>query len=223
MEKQDIGAVDTVLLDVDGTLIDSNYWHTVAWQQAFADSGVWQPAWRIHTAIGMGGDRLIAAVAGDTVEAELGDTLRAAWKKAYEEFLPNVKPFPKAAELITELKRRGLTVVLASSGNPDHLAVARKLLDADDAIDAVTTGEDADSSKPSGELFQIALGRGGGRRAVVIGDSPWDIRAAADLPAPVLALACGGSSRDSLTTEGALAVFDDPADLLDHLDDLLPR
>ncbi len=209
---------DTVLLDVDGTLIDSNYWLVVAWQQAFSDAGAWQPGWRIHTAVGMGGDRLVAAVAGDEVEERLGDDVRAAWKKRYDQLLLNVGAFPGATDLLKELKSRGFTVVLASSGNPDHLKVARGLLDADDVIDAVTTGEDAESSKPSGELFQVALRNAGGQRAVVIGDTPWDAQAAADVPAPVIGVRCGGFPASSLTDAGAESIFDGPADLLKNLD-----
>ena len=209
---------DTVLLDVDGTLIDSNYWHVVAWQLAFSETGAWQPGWRIHTAIGMGGDRLVAAVAGDSVEERLGDDVRAAWKRHYDQLISNVGAFPGATDLVNEFKARDFTVVLASSGNPDHLKIARDLLDADDAIDGVTSGEDAESSKPSGALFQVALRKARGQRAIVIGDTPWDAQAAADLPAPLIALRCGGFPDQALTEAGAGTIFDDPADLLDKLD-----
>ena len=112
----------------------------------------------------------------------------------------------------------GFKVVLASSGKKDHLDASRKLLDVDDALDGVTTGDDADSSKPSGELFQKALAKVDGHGAVVIGDSPWDVKAAKDLPAPTLCLRCGGFAEDTLTEAGAVAVFDDAADLLANLD-----
>lgn len=208
---------DTVLLDVDGTLIDSNYWHVTAWQQAFAEAGAWQPAWRLHSCIGMGGDRLVAAVAGDDLEERLGDTVRASWKRIYDRMLPNVHAFRHASELIAELKRRGFRVVLASSGNPDHLDYAQRLLGQQDLIDAVTTGEDVESTKPSGELFKQALSKAGGERGVVIGDTPWDGEAAADLDAPVIGVRCGGFSAQALTGSGASVVFDDPSDLLAHL------
>ncbi len=208
---------DTVLLDVDGTLIDSNYWHVAAWQQAFEDYGHWQAAWRIHSFVGMGGDKLVAAVAGDEVERKSGDQLRSAWKEHYDGMISSVRPFPGASELVRELKRRHLTVVLASSGNPEHLEVARKLLDVDDAIDAITTAEDVEASKPSGDLFQLGLDKAGGRSAIVIGDTPWDIEAAGQVPAPVIALRCGGFSERSLLDGGAWKVFDDPADLLAQL------
>ncbi len=212
---------DTVLLDVDGTLIDSNYWHAVAWQRAFVAVGAWQPLWRLHTAIGMGGDKLVATVAGDEVERRSGDAARELWKRYYDEYLTNVATFPDSAELLRALKDRGLKVVLASSGKSDHLEFARKLLGADDVIDAVTQGDDVDSSKPAADLFHLALEKVGGRRAFVIGDSPWDVKAGHDVPAPTIALRCGGFAEQTLQEAGAAAVHDDPADLLQHLDDRL--
>jgi phosphoglycolate phosphatase-like HAD superfamily hydrolase len=212
---------DTALLDVDGTLIDSNYWHTVAWLRAFVKVGAPQPAWRIHTAIGMGGDRLVAAVAGDGVEHEHGDALREIWKRCYDETLTDVIAFPRAGDLVRALKERGLKVVLASSGKADHLEYARTLLNADDAIDAVTQSDDVDSSKPAGDLFDLALKKVKGKRAFVVGDAPWDVKAAQTLPVPTISLRCGGFAEETLREAGAAAVHDDPADLLAHLDDAL--
>jgi len=213
-----VGAMaDTVLLDVDGTLVDSNYWHTAAWQQAFAEVERWQPSWRIHARIGMGGDRLVAAVAGDEVEQRLGETLRKRWKELYDELLPNVRALPGSAELIGELKRRGLKVVLASSGKPDHLEHARSLLGVDELLDGVTTGDDVESTKPAGDLFALALDRAGGRDGVVIGDTPWDAKAATDVGMQAIGLRCGGFSGGHLRAAGAIAVLDDPADVIEHI------
>jgi HAD superfamily hydrolase (TIGR01509 family) len=209
--------VDTALFDVDGTLVDSNYWHTVAWQQAFADLGNWQPAWRIHARIGMGGDRLVAAVAGADVERRQGEALRRRWKELYDELIPNVRVLPGATELLREVKRRGLAVVLASSGQPDHLDHARGLLAADDVVDAVTTGDDVQVTKPDGGLFHLAMRRAGGRHGVVIGDSPWDVLAAKDVEMATVALRSGGFSTEQLRAVGAVAVFDDPADLINGI------
>jgi HAD superfamily hydrolase (TIGR01549 family) len=208
---------DTVLLDVDGTLVDSNYWHTAAWQQAFAEVDRWQPSWRIHRRIGMGGDRLVAAVAGDAVEEQFGDRLRRRWKELYDEQLPHVRLLPGAAELIREIRRRGLKVVLASSGQADHLAHARRLLDVDDLLQAATTGDDVQSTKPAGELFALALERAGGRDGVVIGDTPWDAMAAAGIGMPSVGLRSGGFGDGELRDAGMVAVFDDPADVIEHI------
>ena len=206
--------VDTALFDVDGTLVDSNYWHTAAWQQAFTEVGRWQPSWRIHARIGMGGDRLVAAVAGDEVERDFGEALRHRWKQLYDELIANVQLLPGAAQLIREVKRRGLTVVLASSGKPDHLEHAQRLLDVDDVLDAVASGDDVAATKPAGDLFVLALRRAGGRHGVVIGDSPWDLQAAKDAEQPAIAVRCGGFGDEQLRAAGAVAVFDDPADVI---------
>jgi HAD superfamily hydrolase (TIGR01549 family) len=209
--------VDTLLLDVDGTLVDSNYWHIAAWQQAFAEIERWQPSWRLHTAIGMGGDRLVTAVAGDGIEHQFGDVLRKRWKERYDELLPNVRVLPGAAELIREAKRRGLKVVLASSGAPDHLEHARQLLDVDDLVDAATSAEDVRSSKPAGDLFGLALERVGGRDGVVVGDSPWDAKAAKGVGMPCVGLRSGGFGDEELRAAGAVVVLDDPADVIEHI------
>jgi HAD superfamily hydrolase (TIGR01549 family) len=209
---------DTVLLDVDGTLIDSNPWHVAAWQQAFAELGHRQPAWRIQQFIGMGGDRLVGAVAGDDVEDAVGDDARSLWKERYDGLIENVRPLPGAADLVRALKERGFRVVLASSGKPDHLEYARKHLGVDHLLDGVTTGDDVDSTKPSGELFRLALESAGGRDAVVVGDTPWDVRAAQDVDAPTIGVRCGGFDPSTLLGAGAVAVFDDPADLTAALD-----
>jgi HAD superfamily hydrolase (TIGR01549 family) len=209
--------VDTLLLDVDGTLVDSNYWHVAAWQQAFAEVDRWQPSWRVHAAIGMGGDRLVAAVAGDEVERQFGDALRKRWKESYDELLPNVRTLPGAAELIREVKRRGLKVVLASSGKADHLEHARRLLDVDDLVDAATSADDVRSSKPAGDLFAVALDKVGGRDGVVVGDSPWDARAAADVGMLCVGLRSGGFAEEQLRSAGAIVVLDDPADVIEHI------
>jgi HAD superfamily hydrolase (TIGR01549 family) len=206
--------VDTVLFDVDGTLVDSNYWHTAAWQQAFTEVDRWQAGWRIHARIGMGGDRLVAAVAGDEVEWELGDTLRKRWKELYDGLIPNVHLLPGAAELIREVKCRGRKVGLASSGKPEHLEYALRLLDVDDVLDAVTSADDVQASKPAGDLFGLALKQAGGEHGVVIGDSPWDVQAAKDVGMPAVGLRCGGFSDEQLRAAGAVALFDDPADAI---------
>jgi HAD superfamily hydrolase (TIGR01549 family) len=221
MERMATEDFDTVLLDVDGTLIDSNYWHVVSWQRAFTQVGAPQQDWRLHAAIGMGGDRLVTEVAGEDAEKAHGDAARDLWKRYYDEYITEVLPFPRAADLLHALKERGLNVVLASSGKPDHLEFARKLLASDDVIDAVTQGDDVDTSKPAGDLFSLALDRVGGRKAFVIGDAPWDVKAAASIPLPTVCLRSGGFAEETLLAAGAKAVYDDAADLLAHLDDAI--
>ncbi len=205
---------DTVLLDVDGTLVDSTYHHALAWHRAFASHDVHQPVWRIHRAIGMGGDRLVAAVAGDDVEDRLGDALREAWETAYEPLRREVRVLPGAADLVRTLKEEGFRVALASSGKPEHTEQAVEMLGVEDLLDAVTTSEDADSSKPAPDIFRIALRKAGGTAAVVVGDSVHDIDAAKGLGAPCVAVRTGGFGVAELEEAGAVLVVDGPADLL---------
>jgi len=205
---------DTVLLDVDGTLVDSTYHHALAWHRAFASHDVRQPVWRIHRAIGMGGDRLVAAVAGDDVEDRLGDALREAWEAAYEPLRREVRTLPGAADLVRTLKEEGFRVALASSGKPEHTEQAVEMLGVEDLLDAVTTSEDADSSKPAPDIFRIALQMAGGTAAVVVGDSVHDIDAAKGLGAPCVAVRTGGFGVAELEEAGAVLVVDGPGDLL---------
>jgi HAD superfamily hydrolase (TIGR01549 family) len=210
------GGPDTVLLDVDGTLVDTTYHHALAWWRAFVGLDLDVPVWRLHRSIGMGGDRLVAEVAGDAVEKEHGDELRERWKRAYdEEFAAAVRPFPGAADVVRELHRRGWKVVFASSGKPDHTRLAVDRLGVGDLLAAVTTGDDADGSKPAPDILAVALERAGGRAAVCVGDSPYDVRAAAALGAPCLGVLTGGFSRAELAEAGAAAVAADVTELLD--------
>lgn len=215
--------VDTVLLDVDGTLVDSGYHLTLAWWRAFSDVGRRVPAWRIHRAMGMGGDRLVAAVAGDAVEEELGDQVREAWERHYDAMLDQVEPLPGAEELVAALDEGGFAISLASSGMPRHTRHALDVLGIRDRIDAATTSEDAEESKPHPELVQVALDDVDADRAVLVGDSVWDVQSAHAAGLPVVGLLCGGFGRAELEDEGAAVVCEDPQELCNRLDELLRR
>ncbi len=210
--------MDTVVLDVDGTLLDSNYHHTVAWARAFRHAGISVPLWRIHRAIGMGGDKLVAAVAGDGAEREHGDEIRDRWEQAYDEIIDETVLLPGARELLAALRERDVDVALASSSIPKHAKHAFELLDADDLADTATTSEDAEESKPDPELVEEALSRLGGGSACVIGDSVWDVEAAKRAGVPAYGVLTGGTSRAELVQAGAVGVYEDARDLLDHLD-----
>jgi HAD superfamily hydrolase (TIGR01509 family) len=214
-------AVDTVVLDVDGTLVDSNYHHALAWWQAFHERGEEVPAWRIHRAIGMGGDRLVAAVAGDRVEKELGDEVRGGWEHHYDAMLDDIVPLPGARELLDELDARGFRLALASSGIPRHTRHAQDVLESDDNVGTTTTSEDAGESKPHPELVQVALDRVDATRAVLVGDSVWDVRSAKNAGLPVIAVLCGGFGRAELEQEGADVVLEDLDELRRRLDELV--
>ena len=198
-----------MVLDVDGTLVDTNYQHTVAWARAFARYDVSVPLWRIHRAIGMGGDRLVAEVAGDDVEERCGDELRDAWVEEFDPFLPEVQVLDGAKDFLRFLRREGLKVVLATSGKPQHVSHFLDLLDGRELADDVVTSEDAESSKPAPDLVRSALQEVDGAAAVMIGDSPWDVRSAAELDVPTLCVRTGGFPDAELTDAGARAVFDD--------------
>lgn len=213
--------VDTALLDIDGTLVDSNFQHTLAWQRAFSGVGITVAGWRVRGAIGMGGDRLVAHVAGDEVEEEHGDQVRDSWKREADEMISEVRPLAGAIEMLDALRARGLTVALATSGKPDHTEHALDVLHARTRIDHLTTNDDVDASKPEPDLLTAAAQAVKAERAVMIGDSVWDARAAADAGMPFLGLLAGGTSRAELERAGAVGVYDDPADLLEHLDEAL--
>jgi HAD superfamily hydrolase (TIGR01509 family) len=214
-------AVDTVVLDVDGTLVDSNYHHTLAWWHAFREQGHDVPAWRIHRAIGMGGDRLVAAVAGDQVESEAGDRVREAWEKHYDAVLDQVWPLPGAKALLGTLRDRGFGVALASSGIPRHTRHAVDVLGADDTAETTTTSEDATESKPDPELLQVALDRVDAERAVLVGDSVWDVRSGREAGIAVIGVLSGGFSRAELEESGADVVCTDAEELRSRIDALL--
>jgi HAD superfamily hydrolase (TIGR01549 family) len=195
------------ILDIDGTLVDSNYQHAIAWYRALRQHGHVLPIWRIHRHIGMGGDQLVAAVCGDEVEAEQGDDLRDAEKSLYFELIEEVEPLAGARELIVDLKRLGRTIVLASSAKPDEVEHYLDLLDARDLADAWTTSGDVERTKPHPDLVHAALEHAGGDGAVMVGDSTWDCEAAARAGVQTVAVLTGGFSDQELRDAGAVAVF----------------
>jgi HAD superfamily hydrolase (TIGR01549 family) len=209
---------DTAIVDVDGTLVDTNYQHVLAWSRAFARVGIVLPAWQIHRHLGMGGDRLVEAVAGSTVERLHGADVRAIWAEEYQSFLYEVRPFEGAGELLDEIRRRGFKVVLASSAPTQQVQHYLDILDAYDRMDAWTSADDVDTTKPEPELLRLALDKVGGSRGVAVGDTPYDVESAGRLDLPAIALRTGGFSTDELTDAGAVQVFDSLSDLRDRLD-----
>jgi HAD superfamily hydrolase (TIGR01549 family) len=211
------------LLDVDGTLVDSNYQHVLAWQRAFREHGVVPGNWRIHRHIGMGGDNLVPALAGDDVEKSAGDEIRAAWRRHVEPMLDDVGAVQGAHELLQALKDRGATVVLASSGPAEHVERWLDLLDARSLADAWTTADDADETKPAPDLLAIAMRKVDAGQAVAVGDSTWDCEAAGRLGIASYALRTGGFSREELGAAGATTVYDDLPALASDLGRVLSR
>src|SRR5687767_4606542 len=156
------------ILDVDGTLVDTNYQHAIAWYRAFRRHELVLPVWRIHRHIGMGGDHLVAAVCGRRVEEEQGDEIRAAEKALYLALIEEVAPLAGARELILDLKARGHPVVLASSAKADEVELYLDLLDARKLTDDWTTSADVDATKPEPDLVEVALDKAGGGEAVLV-------------------------------------------------------
>ena len=201
------------ILDVDGTLVDSNYFHAVAWYRAMRDHDHTLPIWRIHRAIGMGSDQLIGALLGDDVEARDGDDIRAAEKGHYFDLIDEVRPLEGSRELIEDLKRAGGKVVLASSAKPDEVDHYLDLLDARDIADAWTTSGDVERTKPEPDLVDSALEKVGGGPAVMIGDSVYDCAAARNAGVETIAVLTGGFSDSELLKAGARVVFDSIVEL----------
>jgi HAD superfamily hydrolase (TIGR01509 family) len=209
-----------VILDIDGTLVDTNYQHTLAWQRAFRDHGETVPAWRIHRHIGMGGDQLVAAVAGERVEESTGDAIRAAEGEHYSELIGEVALLPGARALLVALRERGVTTVLASSAKADEVDVYLDMLDARELIDDWTTSADVEATKPEPDLVRAALDKAGpGGDAVLVGDSVWDCEAAARAGIPAVGVLTGGFSRNELLAAGATVVYESAEELCGHLDE----
>jgi HAD superfamily hydrolase (TIGR01549 family) len=201
-------SVEAALLDVDGTLIDSNYQHALAWYRAFRRHGIVLPVWRIHRAIGMGGDQLVPALVGEDVDEERGDEIREAREPFYKELLDEVEPLHGAHELIVDLKKRGLRVVLASSSPEDELEHYLELLDARVLADAWTTKDDVESTKPAPDLVRAALEKAETESALMIGDTRWDVEAAGRAGIDTVCVMTGGWSEQELRDAGAVAVFE---------------
>lgn len=211
---------EAALLDVDGTLIDSNYQHALAWYRAFREHDIVLPVWRIHRAVGMGGDQLVPALAGREVDAEQGDEIRASRDRIYkDELIEELAPLAGARELIGALKERGVRVVLASSSPQDEIERYLELLEARDVVDAWTTKDDVDATKPAPDLVLAALDKAGTRDAVMVGDTPWDVEAAGKAGVEAVCVITGGWSQQELREAGAVAVFESVEELGERLDE----
>lgn len=196
------------ILDIDGTLIDTNYQHALAWFRAFKECGIILPIWRIHRGIGMGGDHMIEALCGKDKEKELGDQIRDAEKGFYEELIDEVVPVEGAREFIVDLKQRGHPIVLASSAKGNEVDHYLDLLDCRDIVDAWTTSEDVENTKPNPDLVLAAMEKVEGSDAVMVGDSTFDCEAAKRAGIETVAVMTGGFSEDELREAGAAAVFE---------------
>ena len=205
-----------VLFDIDGTLTDTNYLHTIAWRRAFVEAGEDIASARIHRMIGAAGGVLLRELLG-----EERDDVKQGWKRHFGALKPEIRAFPGAADLLRAVADRGPKVVLATSSEEDDVAALREAIGADDVIAAVTSAGDVDEAKPAPDVFETALGKVGAVAddAIVVGDTVWDVEAATKAGLRTVGLLGGGVSRAELEDAGAVAVYDDPAALLAALDD----
>jgi HAD superfamily hydrolase (TIGR01509 family) len=212
-------AKPAAILDVDGTLVDTNYQHALAWFRAFRQHGVVLPIWRIHRHIGMGGDQLVASLVGEEFDAEHGDDVRAAEKALYLSLIVEVEPLEGARELITDLRESGHAVVLASSAKAQEVDHYLDLLDARSLVDGWTTSADVERTKPEPDLVAAAVEKAGGGKAVMVGDSTWDCESAKRAGLATVGVLMGGFSEQELLDAGAKCVFHSLVELRENLGD----
>lgn len=206
---------DTIVLDLDGTLVDTVYHHVVAWQTAFEEVGLRIPAVKIHGAIGLSGERLVGHLAGACAEDAVGDAVRDGHDRHFEAVVRHVGALDGANELLEWLTQQDLRVVVASSGAAEPTEQLLSTLENRSLLHAVVSGSDTTDSKPSPEPVQRAVQAVGGHRAIVVGDAVWDIQAAAAAGHRAVGLLSGGVSRETLLAAGAGHVYDGPRHLVD--------
>lgn len=204
------------LLDVDGTLVDTTFHHALAWWRACIDCGVPTPLWRLHRLIGMGSDQLLEELVGEARE-----DLTRRWEAHFDELKPEIRALPGAAELVERLHGLGLAVVYATSGRAEDVGLLREIIGADEWVHAAVNSSEIESSKPEADIFELALERAGTApdRAVVVGDTVWDAKAAKASGVTCIGVRTGGIGEAELLAAGAVQVYDDALDLARHLDD----
>jgi HAD superfamily hydrolase (TIGR01509 family) len=208
-----------VLFDVDGTLIDSSYIHTIAWWRAFRQAGYDVPMASIHRSVGMGGDKILDSLLPGDRDTDADADIMTSHAAVFSTFWPSLRRLDGARELLAQCHDSGLAVALASSARDRDLEMLRAAIDADAFIDAATSSADAKESKPSPDILAAALEALGvqAENAVYVGDAVWDIYAAAALDIPAIGLTCGGTSEAELREAGAVEVYESPRALLGNL------
>lgn len=210
----------SVLLDIDGTLVDSNDAHAQAWIKALAEAGVAIEFMTVRRLIGKGGDKLLPEVSGIDAESEQGKAISKRRGEIFQkDYLPGLKPFPRAKGLLARMKQAGLQLAVASSAKKGELKGLLKVCGADEFIEASTSSDDAENSKPDPDIVHAALGRLGQPpgKVVLLGDTPYDLEASRRAGIRMIAVRCGGW--DDADLKGAVQIYDDPADLLARFDD----
>jgi HAD superfamily hydrolase (TIGR01509 family) len=195
------------ILDIDGTLVDTNYQHTLAWNEAFVQHGFVLPMWKIHRLIGMGGDQVVPELIGEDADEEHGDDIRAAESTLYLASISSVHPLAEARDLIVTLSEGDRQCCLASSAKAKEVDHYLDLLDARELVDSWTTSADVEQTKPAPDLVATALEKLGTKDAVMVGDTPWDVKAAKKAGIDTIAVLTGGFSKTELEEAGAVQVY----------------
>ena len=211
--------IRAAIFDLDGTLVDSNEFHVLAWQETFRHFGKEIPLERLREQIGKGGDQYLPVFLNEREMRKFGDEADKLHGKIFaKKYLSRVKAFPKVRELFERLRDDGKKIALASSGKDSEVRHYEKLLGIEKLVDGRTTSDDVVHSKPYADVFVAALNllKVPANQAVAIGDTPYDVEAAKRIELPIIGVLCGGCSEDVLRGEGALAIYRDPADLLEN-------
>jgi HAD superfamily hydrolase (TIGR01549 family) len=217
--------IKAFIFDIDGTLIDSNDFHARAWERAFAASGKAVAFQDIRPHMGKGSDQLLPEfLRADEIE-RLGKTISELRGNIFKrEYLPQVRPFPKVRELFRRIRETGARIALASSAKEEEVESYKKIAQIDDLVEKSTSSDDAKESKPEPDVFHAAMAQLGNPErdsVLVVGDTPYDAAAAVKAKLPVIGVLCGGFPEKALRANGYCAVYRDPADLLEHLEDIL--
>ena len=209
------GSVDAVLFDIDGTLVDSNYLHVDTWDRAFSEVGRPVDIWRIHRAIGMDSKELLKALLGEDPDG-VAEQAKELHGDLYKAEARRLRPFDGAADLVRSLRARGVPVVLATSAPEDELRILLQVLGLSEDGIATTSSGDVDTAKPEPGIIEAALAKAGAEpgRAVMVGDTIWDVIAAKRAGVATIGVRSGGVSEEELTGAGAIEVHDDPRALL---------
>lgn len=210
-----------VLFDVDGTLVDSNFHHVVAWHRAFLDVGREVPCWRILGLIGRSGSELVRILLGDDLADAQGSHVEKLHTRYFVDSAAALRPLPGARELLEAIAERGWRAVLATSAGEEELSVLRDALDAEDLICAVTSAADAERAKPHPDIVASALQRieADPAEAVMLGDTVWDVHAGRRAGVPTAAVLSGGIGREALEHAGAAAIYAGPLEVSAHLEE----
>jgi HAD superfamily hydrolase (TIGR01549 family) len=212
--------IRAAIFDLDGTLVDSNELHVQAWQETFRHFGKEIPVERLREQIGKGGDQYLPVFLNEQEMRKFGKEVDAYRSEIFKKnYLSQVRPFPRVRELFERLRDQNKKIALASSGKEDEVDHYKKLLGIEKLVDSMTTADQVAHSKPRADVFIAALRTLGNLHppeAIAIGDTPYDVEAAKKIDLPIIGLLCGGFPEDALRDEGALAIFRDPADLLER-------